>query len=956
MTIALLLISALTLFSGAPFPVNAGSMIWSMVDTPSDSYFNVIVSPCEINALASGMDGRILYAVDTANLRLYRSDDGGASWTDITNNLTAGGAALPAWNIALAPDNPSFVAVVTSTGGLPRRVFASIDGGQNWYDTNCPAAANIGAISISFNYGNYDVAAGTRTGGGAGTVYCLKGTSPGGTWVDQGLAGDVFALKFSPNYRTDSSISVVYGTLAGTFFNVGIRDPNTNTTNWNTVYGGNPPEITAAGAGTSPLANQVITADLELPLDFSGQAPSLCRAFISIDATGGNPGVYRIDNNIVYQLMAASGNKRISSIAYFGTYAMGKLLCGEVRGDPARATVMTWFTDAPNTCPATCWYPAEKPPTGAGTSGYGNAQVLWSPDGSLAYCGTSSALLNAPGAWPAGYANIVPLDESAFSISRDSGRTWNQLSLIDTRIDSLGDVVVSEDSSIMYLASINTTGATNFDSIWRSSAQATARSWERVLCFTSASNDVILRMSNTGNDQAVFFASRNTQDFRQSQDQGQIWKEMLPGSNITDFTVTSINNVRYVYVLSGIFIRRCNVTSLIPQWSSQIATGLNAAHTIFATPTNLVIVGGDVADSSVSFSIDGGNSFSRTSTLPVPGQVHAIVDYRFPAGALIYAASNGAGSNIYAWLIGAPVWNEMQAPNLRYWSLAQMNTLYGVADGGTNSVVDRSINPEAVVPPDILWDVLNTGLQPGVVFTREPVALKLSSGVNLWAIDNRAYNFAAGTGRLWHFCDCLSGGPTYKPPPPPPKEVLFAAPVAVAPGPDNVIPIYLEDNSIGQITFEWKHNTAAGAYELWLARDNNFTKLLEQVTVSPQYRRSPEWTLPDNKDIKQGETYYWKVRVTQAATGEKGSGEWSNTLSFSVAENKPKGTVNVVPPVTVTGNITGKIPARPTADNAPSTGILSFLQNNLWIPLLGVLLIILIIIAFLAGRKSARKI
>jgi len=92
----LLLISAITQFIGAPFPVNAGSMIWSVVDTPSDSYFNVIVSPSEISALASGADGRTLYAVDTANLRLYRSADGGASWTDITNNLTAAGAALPA--------------------------------------------------------------------------------------------------------------------------------------------------------------------------------------------------------------------------------------------------------------------------------------------------------------------------------------------------------------------------------------------------------------------------------------------------------------------------------------------------------------------------------------------------------------------------------------------------------------------------------------------------------------------------------------------------------------------------------------------------------------------------------------------------------------------------------------------------------------------------------------------
>ncbi|MCX6004550.1 MAG: hypothetical protein NT082_02600, partial [Chloroflexi bacterium] len=753
-----------------------------------------------------------------------------------------------------------------------------------------------------------------------------------------------------------------YATMAGTFFNIGIRDLNANTSNWNTIYGGNPPEITTAGAGTSPKANQIVTGDLELPLDFSGQAPSLCRAFINIDATGGNPGIYRVDNNVIYQLMAATTTKRISSIAYFGTYAMGKLLAGEVRGDPARATVMTWFTDAPNTCPGTCWYPAEKPPTGAGTSGYGNAQVLWSPDGSLAFCGTSSALLNVPGAWPAGYTNVVPRDESAFSISRDNGRTWNQLSLIDTKIDFLRDVVVSEDSNIMYLATINTTGANNFDSIWRSPAQSTAKSWERVLCFQSTSNDVMLRMSNAGNDQAVFFASRNTQDLRQSQDQGQFWKDMLPGVNIIDFTITSVNNVRYAYILSGIFVRRGNVTSLIPQWSGQIATGLNAAHTVFASPTGIVIVGGDIADSGVGFSIDGGNSFSRTAVLPLPGQVHAIADYRFRGGTLIYAASNSPGSDIYAWIIGGPAWSEMQAPGQRYWSLAQMNTLYGSTDGGTNSVVVRTLNPEMLGTPDILWDVLNTGLEPGVIFTHEPISLKVSSGVNLWAIDNRAYNFAAGIGRLWNFCDCLSPGPQYKPPPPPSKEVLFAAPTAVAPGPDNVIPIYLEDNSIGQVTFEWRHNTAAGAYELWLAGDKNFAQTLVQQTISPQNRRAPSWNLPDNKGIEQGKTYYWKVRVTQAATGEKGSGEWSNTLSFSVAENKSRAPAQPPSSAVISDNKTSmtKPPAdattTPPTDNiTQSPGFLSFLQGNLWILLFIALLIILIIIAFLAGRKSAMK-
>jgi hypothetical protein len=97
-------------------------------------------------------------------------------------------------------------------------------------------------------------------------------------------------------------------------------------------------------------------------------------------------------------------------------------------------------------------------------------------------------------------------------------------------------------------------------------------------------------------------------------------------------------------------------------------------------------------------------------------------------------------------------------------------------------------------PPVIEWDTLSTGLAPGVAFTREPASLKLSAGVNLWAIDNRAYNYAAGSGRLWTFCDCLSPGPQYKPPLPPSREVPFTAPLPVSPRSDNTVPALIAEN------------------------------------------------------------------------------------------------------------------------------------------------------------------
>jgi hypothetical protein len=932
-------------------------MMWSMVDTPGNQ-FNIIVSPSEINALAIAPGGAIVYAVDTANSRLYRSDDAGISWLEISNTLVTAGAALPAWNVAIAPDNPQFLAVVTSTGGLPRRVFASIDGGQSWNDTNLAAPANISALAISPLYGNYDIAAGTRTGAGGGAVYTYKTTGTGGTWVAQGLVGDILSLRFSPSYKGDASLAVLYATAAGTFFNVGVRDLNANTTSWAAIYSGNPPEITTGGAGTSPKAGQIITADMELPLDFSGQAPGLCRAYISTDCLAATAGVFRVDNNVVFQLMTALPNKRISSIAYYGTYVSGKLLAGEVLGDPIRATVMTWFTDAPQTCPTTCWYASEKPPTGAGTSGYGNAQVFWTPDASRAYCGTSSALLNGPAAWPGGYLNNVPLDESAYSISRDNGRTWNQLSLIDTQINFLSDTAPTPDNTAIYLASINSAGA-GLDSIWRSRIEPTGRSWERMLCIASATNDIILRMSNYGNDQVIFFASRGTDDLRQSQDSGQIWKALLPGMNVSDFTVTTINGTRFVYVLSGVMVRKCNAATLIPQWTQPIATTLMAAHNIFASPTGVIVVGGDLADNRVACSIDGGLSFTVTAPLTPAGRIHVLADYRFRDGVLIYAAGDNPASDIYNWIIGEFTWQPMSAPNQGFWGLAQIGTLYGAS----NTAVDRTLYPEALGPPAIEWSALNTGFTPGVVLTREPLSLKLSSGINLWAIDNRPHNYAAGIGRLWNFCDCLSPTPQYTPPPPPSREVLFGPPLPVDPGMGYTVPIYITDGSIQDIDFSWRHNTTAMAYELWLARDKDFSQMIIQRTITSQNRRAPNWRLTDKTGLEQGKAYYWKVRVVQAATGEKGTGQWSETLSFNISQYKARPAEPPVTPPSISDN-QAKPPSIPAAPPAAGAGDnktaiqspLGLVAGYIWLWLLIIVFTGAVILAFVLGKKAVRKI
>lgn len=882
-----LLVGFCLIIPARPVSVNAGTTQWDIVDTPS-SKDNVIVSPSEVNDIAIGFDGRTSYAVDIANSKVYKSMNGGIKWDELTTSLMGAGAILPAWKIAIAPDNPNFVAVVTSDAGLPRKVFISADGGANWQNTNCPVANNIGALAISPNYGNYDIAIGTRTGAGNGDVYILK--APGSaSWIAQGFSGDIAAMKFSPSYATDASLVIASSNASGTYINIGIHDMASNTTNWGT-WG--PVEITTAGAGTSPTAAQILTADLELPFDFSGQAPSLRRCYISIDAPTTNAGIYRFDDTTGYWLMHAAPNKRISSISYYGAYTSGKLLAGEVLGNTNSATVMTWLTDAPITCPIPCWYPSLKPPTGSGSSGYANAQVAWSADGGRAYCGTSSANLDAAG-WPNGYLTTVPLDESAFSITLDNGNTWNQLGLIDTAINFLSDVVVTFNSETLYLASVNTGG---FDSLWRSTTQVMGRIWERVLCVSTTTDDIILRISPAEANQSVFFASRSTNDLRQSLDKGQTWRSILPGVNITDFAVTQINGIPHLYVLENSFVRKGEGTYQTWKWGTKIDTYLNSGHTITATPAGIVAVG-DATQGMVAYSSDGGTQFAPIPAVPVAGNMHVVVDTRIQKYIVIYAASDGIGGDIYAWVVGASSgWTSMAQPNQSFYGLAQIGILYGAWSSGSNTGVDRTLNPEALGPLSITWDSLTTGLSPGVIFTREPTSLKASGNVDLWAIDNRAYT--GTTGRLWNFSDCMTLGPQPISPGIDP-ELLFKAPSLIAPAMDEVIPVNPDTGKVANINFKWRHPSQATKYELWLAKDKDFNQVTAQETVIPDSPFAPTWELFSRTvPLEAGETYYWKMRVTRAVTGETGKGEWSEVMSFSVESTpsqEPSPTVHSSP-------------------------------------------------------------
>lgn len=638
--IAALLLSLISSISVKPASAHPGKLTWSIVDTPSPDN-NIIVSPSEVNIIAIGSDDRTFYAVDIPNSNTYKSTDGGVTWTDnLSGNLIAAGANLPVWNLAVAPDNVNFLVAVTDnvTGAPngPLRVFISENGGASWVNANIAlgGAEYISCVDISMTYGanNRDIAVGTRNGAGGGKVYVLK--TPGfAAWADQTvlpstgwLGGDVVAIKFSPTYSADDTLVVVYSNGAGTFLNAGQRDVNSNFTNWSAIYV-TPIELTTAGPGSSPDNTEIITADLELPSDFSGSNPGLRRFYVSTDAiaAGVQIGVYRVDGTVVYRIkppttVPTSG--RISTIAYLGNYAEGVLLAGEVEAAPTTGMVYIWRASDP-TVNTPAWHKSDdyKSPTGGVVSGFANAQLAWSPDGARAYCGTSSDNLSLGGTgwgvlgqWPYGYTaaggGSAALDESAFSVSPyvpaygqllssfskvqddDIGNIWNQLSLIDTQISFLSDVAVlkapeapaeeaPEDYSILYLASINL-DPVGFDSIWRSTSDPLGRTWERVLCDnTTSGNGTILRVKQTPYDEAdrsdvIVFADLVTDVVGYSEDEGQVW-EVRSFTTVTDLALAGDD---VIYILNSTLVYRYIREDIGWRQTHKVNTQLSSGHTI----------------------------------------------------------------------------------------------------------------------------------------------------------------------------------------------------------------------------------------------------------------------------------------------------------------------------------------------------------------------------------------
>ena len=764
---AVVVASGFTLAAAPSQPAVAngdGIMKWDTVNTPnSDPNKNDILNPyiggnftgSEIRDLSVGSNGTTLISAVTVDARyinpaatagplgiMLYTNSGGIAWSTSAylHLISSSGwnIANQVYNVLIAPGDPNIWAVTAGTvANGPTEFWVTKDGGATWNNTQAPSLAAgeaIGAIDISLDYGTgRDLMIVTRFGLGSGVGRILITNMAGfSSWVQQAnpVAGNVdfFSAKFSPTYNGDQSYVLILANASGTFYNIGLRDLNYNTTPaW--VYPGAGIEVKSTSVVPSLTNAQLAVADLSLPSDFSGQSAGLRRVFASLYSPGTSAaivyqtGIFRIDDSVVTALLPTPPGVQIYSIAFFGTYAQGKLVAGLVNGSPCNAIVPTIYMDTPCTCAGSCSMTSLKPPTGSANqgncgsdnitvcsdnlTGIGAALVSWNPDGSLAYAATGSGVIAAdnvntwwnsttyPGPW---ISTLIPNDESALSISRNNGDTWNQLALIDTTIDWFNDVAISADCTTVYVASVHRNtgvGCNEFDSVWRSTISPSVAAplpaivpigtyWERVfthatsICCRVPQTDLpLLRTvpscSDSQDGGVVAWAAQYTPAQAWSPDYGDYWAAIPSQTLIQDFTFES-SRVMYDLGVGGT-VQKIVYTGTA--WSNTIpytVTGM-IGHTI-AARNGKVLVGGALSNllgASVGYSADSGkNWFIYRDRMPISGNVHVTFDVDYDNNHFIYAAvdDNGTDGTVY----------RNTAPSFTRWS---DDDLMDVSNGAT---------------------------------------------------------------------------------------------------------------------------------------------------------------------------------------------------------------------------------------------------------------------------------
>jgi hypothetical protein len=340
--------------------------------------------------------------------------------------------------VAVAPDDENYIAVANATGG----VFISDDAGANWDTlgdalTTGISGGTVNDLAMSAEKGGKHTVAVAATDPPVAEVWHYEIGTVGADWTETSAdtgwdskgtttyTSEVCgAVAFSPNFASDEVMVAVTADIGNITL---LQVYSFNQDNWNR---GTFSDFAAEIVDDTTDANidALHSASIAMSPEYLGSDDSMRIVFVGLtaDSTASKDeasGIFRMDDDDV---TALKEKQFIHSIDYDGT----NLVAGQYDSTTVRRS-----SDPLASSPSVSGSTSKKGPGGDHLTvvAFAGADVV---------AGTSG-------------------DESAFAISRDDGKTFNDISLIDTSLEKLADVAVTPDGEEVYLVTANDTGGDN---------------------------------------------------------------------------------------------------------------------------------------------------------------------------------------------------------------------------------------------------------------------------------------------------------------------------------------------------------------------------------------------------------------------------------------------------------------------------------------------------------------
>jgi photosystem II stability/assembly factor-like uncharacterized protein len=841
------LIAALLLYpdtislSASPATAPGSTAKWVKVNIPAEGIPGnwVLATGSDIQCLTVAPDGTLYAHVRGLTYSLFKSEDGGISWSD------TGKVKDDIVGIAVSPANSNTIYYATSSA-----VFRSTDTG-NSFQALPPAPGGAGndnikitSIDVAFLDGNV-VAIGTtdRDSFEYGGVYIFSEADMSFIWTDSEIGSyDVYAVAFSPNYPLDGQLAAVITDEIDTYTSI-----KPGSSGWGTIIG----NARFSRDNTQPHipVTTAVSAAIAFPEDYSNNLNlERCVYYAAVDTGTGDGDVYQIScvaapgdsiaSDLNVGLSFGLNNIDISGLDACGDYPNVSLLAGTA--DNAQ----TYFSSDGGDN----WNESQKNPTGNAVT-----EVVFSPDfviSGIAYAATSGI-------------------DSALSVNRDSGYTWNQLSLVDNSVETIVDLAPSPDYDRDTTLFMITFGKGH--SLWRTLNGGV--SWERLFSGTLDGVDTLtlVNLPPQYNDytRTVFIAgeSNGNPSIWESIDNGQSFRcrpTRDPGSGAA-FTVDTwaIVNETTLFIgsydgTSGRIYKTINGGFF---FFEGVVTGSQPINSLALSP-DFTTDGNILAGNSNGWgfwSEDDGESFQEvpagTTSPPLEGQITVAFDPDYINNRVIYAAGDTPEGGVYRFVIGASTeWEQI------YNSLpdsAGLNQLVTPDDGAlyavnfnANGGLERCLSPSSLTSP--AFETVTRGLTDSATLYG-----LWQSGHRLWSIDTTNV-------KLMTFNDTLT------------IPVVPVSPENNISGIGNLV-----DNTVKNISLDWETLTGATVYEWRCDRDTDLDSVPDGFHGITQ---ASSTTLPP---LEPATTYYWQVRVSSPVLSPW-SEKWSFTTSLDPVANKLK--------------------------------------------------------------------